>query len=120
MLPEKIYFNIEEDPYGFTLTFPDFDFTPCKLYKSQTNFYMEARSYLKHILHNHEVFNKILPDFNYKSLYSISTKKLEKDTEFYYEEECKSENILQNILKLSASKIIKMKADDNGIFHPTI
>ena len=81
MLPEKIYFNIEEDPYGFTLTFPD---------------------------------------FNYKSLYSISTKKLEKDTEFYYEEECKSENILQNILKLSDSKIIKMKADDNGIFHPTI
>lgn len=86
MLPEKIYFNIEEDPYGFTLIFPDFDFTPCRLYKSQTNFYMEARSYLKHILHHHEVFNKTLPNFSYKSLYSISTEKLENDNEFYDEE----------------------------------
>lgn len=119
MLPEKIYFNIEKDPYGFTLTFPDFNFTPCKLYKSQINFYMEARSYLKHILYHYEVFNKILPDFNYKSLYSISTKKLENDTKFYYEEECKSENILQNILDLSGSQIIQMKVDNNGIFRPT-
>ena len=118
MLPEKIYFNIEEDPYGFTLTFPDFNFTSHKLYKSQTNFYMEARSYLKHILHHYEVFNKTLPNFSYKSLYSISTKKLENDNEFYYEEEYKSENILQNILDLSGSQIIKMKAGSNGIFRP--
>ena len=93
MLPEKIYFNIEEDPYGFTLTFPDFNFTSHKLYKSQTNFYMEARSYLKHILHHYEVFNKTLPNFSYKSLYFISIKKL-KDDEFYYEEEYKSDKYI--------------------------
>lgn len=29
----------------------------------------------------------------------------------------KSENILQNILDLSDSQVIKMEADDNGIFR---